>query len=494
MIITQTKTSINSNIKSNNDYLNSDIQSINSNSNYNNYINSQIGSNNQSNYSEIVFPTGRISKYNGLDSNSLPEEFINSNQNNNKKSEYQLFSFIKIIGNHKNNINKQKDNAHNNSDNQFIIKKKSIYTADSILKLDNSILSYGTNNVLNLYDKFYKEKKRIIELKGNYINNICKTSNTIIICLNDSLMIYDLEKLLNNKNNYNKKSFKDTNIIFLLEIKEDEYIISYEKKIIQYLNIFKNIIGETCNEYHEIQYIKSGLKINNNCIVLKECNISREKNGLFFNRKIINEKFETFNYIKAKNYSFIYSINGLALIPREENKSKNKILLCACKKYLKNQKNGILVVNIELNDNIIIRKYHLYNTKEFEVYCLCQIKNINNENILNNIGEYTDYFLVGGFNKRKKKGIIKLYKVIFDNNNFNNKIEYIEDIFIDNNNNFKGFKGPISCIVQDNSGNFIITCWDGNVLLFSLKNLDYYLKFDEKNKNNISKILKKINK
>jgi hypothetical protein len=304
-------------------------------------------------------------------------------------------------------------------------------------------------------------------------------------------MIYDLEKLLNNKNNYNKKSFKDTNIIFLLEIKEDEYIISYEKKIIQYLNIFKNIIGETCNEYHEIQYIKSGLKINNNCIVLKECNISREKNGLFFNRKIINEKFETFNYIKAKNYSFIYSINGLALIPREENKSKNKILLCACKKYLKNQKNGILVVNIELNDNIIIKKYHLYNTKEFEVYCLCQIKNINNENILNNIGEDTDYFLVGGFNKRKKKGIIKLYKVIFDNNNFNNKIEYIEDIFIDNNNNFKGFKGPISCIVQDNSGNFIITCWDGNVLLFSLANLDYYLKYDEKVKNQISKILKK---
>ena len=46
-------------------------------------------------------------------------------------------------------------------------------------------------------------------------------------------MIYDLEKLLNNKNNYNKKSFKDKNIIFLLEIKEDEYIISYEKKLKQ---------------------------------------------------------------------------------------------------------------------------------------------------------------------------------------------------------------------------------------------------------------------
>ena len=65
-----------------------------------------------------------------------------------------------------------------------------------------------------------------------------------------------------------------------MEIKEDEYIISFEKKIIQYLNTFKNIIEEICNEYHEMQYIKSGLKITNNCIVLKECNISRGKNGL----------------------------------------------------------------------------------------------------------------------------------------------------------------------------------------------------------------------
>ena len=225
-----------------------------------------------------------------------------------------------------------------------------------------------------------------------------------------------------------------------------------------YSNLFSSTIGKKNNEFKQIKSIKSGIKLTDNYTVLRQCNLSREKNKLYFYKKKTKEILEKYNCIEAKNYSFLYSINGLALIPREENESKNKILLCACKNYLKNQKNGILIVNIKFNDknNIINKKDYFYDTKEFEVYCLCPIINFNQKNILNNnIGEDTDYFLVGGFNKRKKKGIIKLYKVIFDNKNFNNKIEYIEDIFIDNN-----FKGPISCIVQANSGNFIITCWD----------------------------------
>ena len=62
--------------------------------------------------------------------------------------------------------------------------------------------------------------------------------------------------------------------------------------------------------------------------------------------------------------------------------------------------------------------------------------------------------------------MIKLYKIIYDENNEKvSSIEYIQD-FKSYDNYFKGFKGPISCITQSKKdGNLLITCWDGNVYL-----------------------------
>ena len=37
----------------------------------------------------------------------------------------------------------------------------------------------------------------------------------------------------------------------------------------------------------------------------------------------------------------------------------------------------------------------------------------------------TDYFLVGGFDSEKGIGCIKLYKIIFDNEKYENKIEFV---------------------------------------------------------------------
>ena len=67
---------------------------------------------------------------------------------------------------------------------------------------------------------------------------------------------------------------------------------------------------------------------------------------------------------------------------KNENNKENKhninykVLLCACKKYIKNQKNGILLVNINEKDssqNEAKISYIFYNTKNFEVYCFCPI-------------------------------------------------------------------------------------------------------------------------
>ena len=104
------------------------------------------------------------------------------------------------------------------------------------------------------------------------------------------------------------------------------------------------------------------------------------------------------------NYSFNISQNNLTLIPDEDDNSINKILLCACKKYIKGEKNGILLVKLELNKNIkIIEKF--YDTSNFEIYCFCPILKLENDlNILNKENKkITDskYFLVGGFDYKK---------------------------------------------------------------------------------------------
>ena len=81
-----------------------------------------------------------------------------------------------------------------------------------------------------------------------------------------------------------------------------------------------------------------------------------------------------------EEYSFIVSSNGLCLIDSEINKD-NKILLCACKKYNSQQQNGILLINLEINDDLKFEKF-FYDTNDFEVNCFCQICNVENNNII----------------------------------------------------------------------------------------------------------------
>ena len=160
---------------------------------------------------------------------------------------------------------------------------------------------------------------------------------------------------------------------------------------------------------------------------------------------------------KIIGFSFVTKANGLTLISGEDN--KNEILVCACKKYISNQKNGILSVNI------INKKYQFYDTNNYEVYCFCPIIIKENLYILNdekNKRFKTDYFLVGGFDKDKKRGFTKLYKI---KKGDGPELININDIEIDNSIELLS---PISCITQYNgSNNFFIVSLDGNISWFS---------------------------
>jgi hypothetical protein len=51
------------------------------------------------------------------------------------------------------------------------------------------------------------------------------------------------------------------------------------------------------------------------------------------------------------------------------------------------------------------------------------------------------------------------------------------------NNEFKGFQGAISSMIQsDMFGNILIACWDGNIYLMNPPNINYYLELDNKKK------------
>ena len=84
-----------------------------------------------------------------------------------------------------------------------------------------------------------------------------------------------------------------------------------------------------------------------------------------------------------EGYSPTISTNNLTLISRGEIKINNKILLCACKKYNRNNKNGILLVNPNLDDNKRMEN-EFYDTNNFEVYCFCPIIYFEKNNNQNN--------------------------------------------------------------------------------------------------------------
>ena len=163
----------------------------------------------------------------------------------------------------------------------------------------------------------------------------------------------------------------------------------------------------------------------------------------------------------------------------EERDIGNRILLFACKKYIKSQKNGILLL-YNMNNLSQWKKFnsYFYNTDNFEPYCICPLLINESKYILEDSVKIkeTDYFLVGGFVKKRKQGMIKLYKKIY---NKKISIEYIQDIKLFDKD-FKGFKGPISCITQSKKNkNLLITCWDGNVYLVNKPDIHFYLEQDE---------------
>mgnify|MGYP002624787813 CR=1 FL=1 len=296
----------------------------------------------------------------------------------------------------------------------------------------------------------------------------CPEKIYIISIINDKIMV---ERRLNITDSLNLYSFYPH---------KEELILCGNDSLAKYNGIIKDIKEDNQKSFEVLNKIQTrcGINISENIIAVVSNKVLK-KNGEDILKYVNKNKL---NEINSEEYSFNIGQNTLLIIDtnieiksnnnnsggnKRKKKHKNnktpgnsekvKLLLCACTKYLNDQKNGILI----LCPNSKKLKNDFYDTGDFEVFCFCNLKT---DKINKN------YILVGGYDNQSSRGLIKLYEIIYDDNN---RIEYTSLNFIRNIHNLSKFKEPFNCIIQSSkTGNVIATNFDGSINLFSKPNLE----------------------
>ena len=465
---------------------------------------------------------------------------------------YKILRFIRVIGNHN--------------------EKNKLFAAEFIneLKGFNYYISGGTDKHLKIYDLSFEEipKFEIKEIDDWTYNIHEKPGKFFFACANKELYTFYFD----NEGELRFNTYEMNNITCMastdMEVKVRDYEkekelkeIEKEKEKSKKKSNNKNKKNKQKQENKEVEIIMEKLvkysiivgrngfialedmtfdNSNNNNnetnITIKsnfnDLNDKTFRNILKLNNKYFvltsNEvlaggenKLTIYNICEKKvkevigDYSFITSSNGLELM-FENN------LLCACKQYCYGQKNGILLVKLNYEENQNSEEI-FYDTGEFEVYCFCPIKKEDDDSKVYRVNETinsrnlieTGFFFVGGFDKKRREGRIKLYEFERDEMKRIKGIKYLQDIEIDKTEEreemekdgneikenkdkkendetkekkeakerekakkvFKGFKGAVSSLIQsEKSDQILASCYDGKIYLFSKPNLKGYDK------------------
>ena len=503
-------------------------------------ITPQISSNSQSNQSNIIMENSvrNRNSNNDTDPNSItkipdfkgdqftPSEIdISPNENSGEKPKdrtYSILIYEKVIGSH------------------FEYRRNNTVEFLKELKETGQYLSVGSDKkILKIYSRRYYDERKDVEipevkdciydiyekkLKNHEQAHILACANKEIYLLKStsngglkvennwelpnmtcisSLIIEIKEKAKaprgnkkKNKNN-SKGEEKNTNIVVvagrngikclvdIFERKNKEFESFNIENEDTYRGLFK--ISETLIAITSNSIIPGG----KNKLIIYNFELNNNKNT-WENKgnKIGDKEYE------IENYSFIATNSGMASL------SEN-ILLCACKKYTKEDKNGILLVTNLNNKNNKLKdennKYgwtHIFKpTGEFEVHCLCPLikenKNKPQIGIINDIEDHStknDIFLVGGFDSKLGEGRIKLYTLVRKEKEIKG-IKFLQDIELPKTGTMvieprleqkktikiKVFNGAISCLIQSSQDRKILaSCYDGRVYLLSEPNLEKY--------------------
>ena len=374
--------------------------------------------------------------------------------NSDEVSEFEILRLKNIIGTHQNN-------------------------AEFILTLSNGyIISGGKGNrILNIYNQeFIKIGEISLTIHPNGTCQIKYNDKNIIKISAFSNENIDIISYNPNNKNYFIETYK-INASNFLEVNSKRYIITN----VNGAYILNDLTTSLINK--ELKILKYSyqvmMKINDKIIAFTSNKVMPNGKDRLVFYNIYSNAIE----YELEGYSFSLCPNSLLLMDNYKSSNNGKTLICACKKYTGYQNNGILLINFNFYFNQDVFDL-FYNTYNFEPYCFSPISLVHNYKDKKNITKKvydTCYFLVGGFDEEKNQGVIKLYKILFEHKIYNTKIQFIQDIILENEEKkFYGFKGAVTCINQSmDKGCFLVTCSDGNVYHFSEANLNYFLFYDE---------------
>ena len=299
----------------------------------------------------------------------------------------------------------------------------------------------------------------------------------IVLCSNKYFFLTNIN--LKEKKTETKKL--DISRIFgfsSIEIKNNNYLITGKNCTSYIIDLFTNANPQE-NVYIDGESYFNSIRINERSIALVSNSVYPGAEDVL---KFFNLKKKKYYQRIIGGYSFILSPNGLELMPKLNKDNKFRILLCACKKYKKEQKNGILLVNAQMDETMDI-EHPFYDTDNFEVYCFCPILSDGEEQKEKNSGNKklidTNYFLVGGFDTELREGKILLYKINYGERAYNTTIEFKQEIIFKDRDDIDAFSGPINCLRQSKkTGNIAASCFDGNIYLLTPPNINYYIEED----------------
>ena len=369
-----------------------------------------------------------------------------------KEKDYKILYFISIIGEHNIGI--------------LFIKQvtKSYYIVG------------GEYNNLYIYDKFFKKTDEIKNHEKSFIENIYvnnkKDTAQIICCSKDKNESFLTDLNLERNENVHTSSHYNLGIsasdIIDIDIISKHIFCGVDGIFITDNLFYKPDQKKEILKFIEDDSINGIFKISDNIVILIKNNINLNNENKLILYKISNKSIIT--EIKGP---LIKSGKDCSLISIS---NKQKIVLCPCKKYRQTQRNGILFINILdiencKNNNV---NYFFYDTDKYEVNCFCPIGTKKSEQIVEN-EDNINYFLIGGFHYEKKISIIKLVEIYNNETFLEEKNIHIQDIVFDNKEFIKILRSQISCMIQSNTGNILISFYTGEVCLLSKPNLDFFL-------------------
>lgn len=397
---------------------------------------------------------------------------------------------------------------------KIIMKKKNkgFYTMQLKELKNGYFIEIDSNNVISIYDtnytKIYKKWTRKKEVKDNreieynaFVKNVfeaeCFSKDNNNLYFLESRIDYlilneinieennenEIKEKIKEENKYNCKQFfpklnkyqelnmiisGNTGIFYLEKLDDTNALNIIEGKKMKFKS--KNSHNSQSNITEEIkkENYRGAIKITDNIFAFVSNAINNNgKNKIVIfdssNKNNVPHIFEGIDKEKSK-YSFNIGNNVLHFVNIDENK---KLLLCACKSYTKDMYNGILMINIEIN-NFRTSIQDFYDTCDFEVRCFCTIHENRERNF--------SLILVGGLEVEKRREMVRLYKISYDLNGENVKVDYIQDA-VEDFSKFCEFDGMINSIIKPKKRerDIIISCIKGSNYLFNLPENDYYI-------------------